>query len=161
MNFIKYSIFCETENQRVSKWANTGLTGCPNNPAHTVNLNTVSIDGLSVAGAGSSASKTVSSTIPETHYSFIYDPNVQTVLSFISSVDTGSYEIRIIDIGNNNNILFSNTYSNNTPELIQISSTSFTNIPVNPTLVDILLSVSGSNVLTLRMFNARYLVQMR
>jgi len=90
MNFIKYSIFCETEYQRVSKWANTGLTGCPNNPAHTVNPNTVSIDGLSVAGSGSSSIKSIGSTIPETHYSFIYDPSIQTVLSFISSVDSGT-----------------------------------------------------------------------
>lgn len=42
-NVYKYRIYCNTEAQNVYEWAETEPTTCPNNTAHDVNLNSISI----------------------------------------------------------------------------------------------------------------------
>lgn len=39
----KYRIYCITEGQNVYEWAESTPTTCPNNTAHTINLNSISI----------------------------------------------------------------------------------------------------------------------
>ena len=40
---LQYRIYCNTESQNVYQWGQTPPTTCPNNTAHSVNLNSISI----------------------------------------------------------------------------------------------------------------------
>ena len=42
-NVYKYRVYCNTEAKNVFTWAESAPTTCPNNTAHTINNNSISI----------------------------------------------------------------------------------------------------------------------
>lgn len=110
----KYRIYCNTESANVYQWAETGPATCPNNTAHSINLNSISIvdqqgpsifaikeETISTGGHYRTESKKISANagpnvITSIQFSWPYDVSVLAIyMSPDSSSDGDSLTITV------------------------------------------------------------------
>lgn len=150
---LKYGITCNVCG-RVSKWTNTPLTSCPTNPAHEVNIDSVSIE--ETARATVPASTIVRNNTREynpTHsyvtqglVFFSVSKSLPIYVKLVTSVESGNYQFRFIDVFNRTLYYESPVLTNNTPEFRTVTISDIINPPLGETCVDIEFKSSESTV---------------
>lgn len=131
-------------------WSDTAPTACPNNPAHSVNINSVvevavEVEQYRINPTFSAISK--SSNFLRTT-TFEFDPDVSGDLrrvKLVSNTDdpSGDYSIELYDVTHKIS-LSTDTFSNTNPDEIQV--TSFVNtIPTEKSLIEVnVKKISGN-----------------
>ncbi len=148
----QWQIYCNPEGIMVPKWSDTILTQCPNNPAHSVVLNSAAIIQSARFTQKISSLFTTSSTSYVNVGKFVfqgtnYYNNDHVPVKYIkirASIPSGSYDLRLIDPSST--VLWSSTGITGTSDVTTtIDFDTFTN-PTNEVLLTLQTKTSGSTV---------------
>lgn len=161
----EWNIYCETEKQVISVWSNINTTPtiCPHDSSHVIDPSNNYITRLvrirlcngTVTTTNSPTYVPVMNYITQGSHIAAYDNDLPVAIKIVASVDTGSYDFSFVTVPEEVILYESKGNTNTDPNIISIPITSFNNIPVNETSIDIRFRTSGG-MLTVRNISVYY-----
>lgn len=163
----EWNIYCETEKRVISVWStvNDSPQACPNDPSHIIDPNNNYIARLArlrfcnctIVTTDSPTYVPLLNYITQGSHIAPYDNDHPLMIKIVSSVDSGSYDFSFVTVPDGVLLYESIGNTNTSPEILSIPITSFVNLPVNESTVDIRFRTSGGTV-TVRNISIYYRV---